>query len=326
MLEMDGSQPDIILATGFLLCCFEIVAQHETVSITLEPHGALVAKLELWKQQSNYKETPMFLRLKAWFQILHCRALHLGGRGILSPRVSTLLKSTHEGRLPCLYEAGKLTKDLNTALLEDGCDTLFEFYLELQRVSIGITGLNRHHRSRGLDEDETEVKQLAERIHEALDRLWTCRPSLLRVDRRTLMSRTSTGFGCTLERLVDIHSAAYFAEVIYLGRAYGAYPTATSEALEAMQHIHQIVDAMFPGLPLDPSFIWPLFMYAVEHPEPQQSKWAIHKLRDINCPLWHSALVADLAQGISETQFARGMRVDSRYFCLQRFGAPPPFI
>ncbi|KAK9235249.1 hypothetical protein V1525DRAFT_281368 [Lipomyces kononenkoae] len=274
MLERGSDDPETVLVVTFLLCCFEIVAQHETVSITLEPEGALVAKLEAW--QSNATSwSPGLCRLQAWFQILHARALHLGGRGLLSPKIASL---------------------------------------------------NRHHRSRGFQTDEREVEQVAENIKETLHHLWSGRPALLRTDRRQLQNELSPGLGSALGQLVDLCNAAYFTEVIYLGRAYGKSPTASAEELEAMQNIRHIVESRCEQVAVDPSFIWPLFMYAVEHPDPDQSRWAVGKLREVKDPIWHSDFVSSLAQGISEEQLTGAKRVDTRYFCLQRFSIPPPFI
>jgi hypothetical protein len=67
-------------------------------------------------------------------------------------------------------------------------------------------------------------------------------------------------------------------------------------------------------------------MYAVEHPDADHCHWAVETLREVRNPIWHSDFVANLAQGISEEQVARAKRVDTRYFCLERFSMPPPFI
>ncbi|OKP12876.1 hypothetical protein PENSUB_1608 [Penicillium subrubescens] len=326
MLERGGDDPETFMVVTFLLCCFEIVAQHETVSITLKPEGALVANLEAWEAIAPYAWSPVLRRLQAWFQILHARTLHLGGRGLLSPKVSRLLKGNHQGQTPALNPLEDQTPDPDQAIVRDLSSTLFEFYLEVQDISIQITGLNRHHRSRGFQTDEREVEEVAEKIQESLDYLWQRRPALLRAERQQLQEHLSPTLRGPLNRLVDLCTTAYYTEIIYLGRAHGKTPSASPEALQAMHRIHHIVDSRFERSKLDPGFIWPLFMYAVEHPDADHCHWAVETLREVRNPIWHSDFVANLAQGISEEQVARAKRVDTRYFCLERFSMPPPFI
>ncbi|KAK6811815.1 hypothetical protein RU639_012460 [Aspergillus parasiticus] len=326
MLERDGDEPETVMVATFLLCCFEIVAQHETVSITLKPEGALVAKLTTWEAMSPYVWSPVLRRLQAWFQILHARTLHLGGRGLLSPKVSRLLKCNLRGQTPALFALENETPDPDQTIVRDLSSTLFEFYLEVQDISVQITGLNRHHRSRGFQSDEWEVEQVAKKIQETLHYLWQRRPALLRADRQQLQEHLPPTLRSPLSRLVDLCSAAYFTEIIYLGRAYGKSPSASPEALQAMHHVRHIVESRFERSKVDPCFIWPLFMYAVEHPDPDHCRWSVGKLREVKNPIWHSDFVANLAQGISEEQVARAKRVDTRYFCLERFSMPPPFI
>jgi hypothetical protein len=327
MLERDGDGPEIVLVVTFLLCCFEIVAQHETVPITLKPGGPLVAKLEAWVDNTTYVWSPVLRRLQAWFQILHSRTMHLGGPGLLSLKVRRLLKCEYRGPTPGLGQLGNQALCPEQAILDDLSNKLFEFYLEISMVSTQIASLNRHHRSRGFQADEREVQNVAEELQEILLHLWQRRPSLLRVDRSQLQKKIWPGLRSSVGRLVDLCSAAYFAEVIYLGRAYGKCPTASAESLEAMKQIYHIVDSPSGGhSAVDPGFIWPLFMYAVEHTDPEQSQWAVRTLRKVKNPIWHSEFVSNLAQGISEEQLKQGQRVDTRYFCLKHFNNPPPFI
>lgn len=328
MLERNDDGPEIVLVVTFLLCCFEIVAQHETVPITLKPEGPLVAKLEAWAENTTYAWSPVLRRLQAWFQIFHTRTMHLGGPGLLSPKVDRLLKcECRQGPIPGLGQIGNQVLSPEQAILGDLANKLFEFYLEVSMISTQIASLNRHHRSRGFQADEREVQIVAEELQEMLHHLWQRRPALLRTDRGQLREKIWPGLRSSICRLVDLCSVAYFAEVIYLGRAYGKSPTASSESLEAMRQIHDIVDSpSSEHSGVDPGFIWPLFMYAVEHPVPEQSWWAVRTLRKVNNPIWHSGFVSDLAQGIIEEQLKQAKRVDTRYFCLKHFSTPPPFI
>jgi hypothetical protein len=327
MLERNSDGPEIVLVVTFLLCCFEIVAQHETVPITLKPEGPLVDKLEAWADNTTYVWSPVLRRLQAWFQILHTRTMHLGGPGLLSPKVGRLLKCERRGPTPGLGQLGNQALCPEQAILGDLSNNLFEFYLEISMVSTQIASLNRHHRSRGFQADEREVQNVAEELQEMLLHLWQRRPSLLRVDRDQLQEKIWPGLRSSIGRLVDLCSVAFSAEVIYLGRAYGKCPTASAESLEAMRQIHHIVESHSgEHSAVDPGFIWPLFIYAVEHPDPERSGWAVRTLRKVKNPVWRSELVSDLAQGISEEQLKQAQRVDTRYFCLKHFSTPPPFI
>lgn len=327
MLEQDSDGPENILIVTFLLCCFEIVAQHDTVPITLKPEGPLVARLEAWVSNTAYKWSPIIGRLQAWFQILQAKTVHLGGPGILSPKVSTLLECDRRGSTPILAQSGDQGLCPQQAILSDLSNNLLEFYLEIQLVSTRIACLNRHHRSRGFQEDEREVQTVAEDLQKILRQLWERRPALLRTDREQLRQKLWPGLRSTVGRLVDLCIVAYFAEVIYLGRAYGNCPSAPAESLEAMNHIHHIIDFHCCGQSVvDPGFIWPLFLFAVEHPNAEKSQWAIRTLRLVNNPLWHSEFVSNLAQGICEEQLRQAKRVDTRYFSLKHFSTPPPFI
>lgn len=327
MLEQDDAEPEIVLTVTFLLCCFEIVAQHETVPITLKPEGALVAKLEAWEHNTAYAWSPVVHRLRAWFKIFHARSMHLGGPGLLSPKVDRLLTCHLRGQTPTLSHIGNQSPCLDQAILADLSSPLFEFYLEIQVTSTQIASLNRHHRSRGFQTDEREVQNVAEEIQEILHHIWQRRPALLRLDRRQLQEKLTPDLRSTIGRLADLCCAAYFTEIIYLGRAYGKTSTASAESLEAMKNIHHIIDSSCgERSTVDPGFIWPLFMYAVEHPDPEQSRWAVSVLHRVQNPLWHSDFVSSLAQGISEKQFSQAKRVDTRYFCFEHFSTPPPFI
>jgi hypothetical protein len=48
MLETERRDLHTTLIVTCILCCFEIVAQQETISITLKSEGAFVNKLEKW--------------------------------------------------------------------------------------------------------------------------------------------------------------------------------------------------------------------------------------------------------------------------------------
>jgi hypothetical protein len=134
-----------------------------------------------------------------------------------------------------------------------------------------------------------------------------------------------------LSSLLWSHSAGcYHAEVIYHGRAHGRTSTPAPEALDAKRHIRNIVDRVITLLPpngrLDPAYMWPLFLYAVERTTRDGVGWAIDKLHLVNDPLWSTDFIKNFVGQLSSEQLQRGERVDSRYFCVEKYGNPPPFI
>ncbi len=168
MLEDEHQDLETTLVVTFLLCCFEIVAQQETVSITMKAEGAFVRKLEGWAQHRPWP--PVASRLEIWLKILHGKALHLGGRGLLSTKVNQLLSSDTYPTLSISFLDYNL--DPGTILYDTTSNSLFEFYLQTQKIGTQICGLNRHHRSRGSSTDELEVDQVAQQIRKNLLCVW----------------------------------------------------------------------------------------------------------------------------------------------------------
>ncbi|KAK9312326.1 fungal-specific transcription factor domain-containing protein [Lipomyces starkeyi] len=324
MLEDERQDMQVTLTVTFLLCCFEIVAQQDTVSITLKSEGAFIKRLQQWALQRPWP--PVARRIEAWLMVIHAKALHLGGRGLLAPKVHSLLLDNAQS-IPCLSLLDHHL-DPTTALYDSISSSLFEFFFDTQKLSMQISGLNRHHRSRGFPADEIEVQLTADAIRRHLSCLWQQRPSVLKLSRDDLRGHISEGLVDIITKLICIYNAVYFTEVVYLGRAHGQWPSATPEAQEAMQQIRQIVDncSTADEVKLDSGYMWPLFIYAVESTEQEGAAWAVEKLRQIRNPVCRSDFVAQLVQALTEEQRKKGERVDSRYFSIEKFGIAPPFI
>ncbi|KAK9243910.1 hypothetical protein V1506DRAFT_543005 [Lipomyces tetrasporus] len=324
MLEDERQGLQITLTVTFLLCCFEIVAQQETVSITLKSEGAFIRRLEEWSKQRPWP--PVARRIEAWLKIIHAKALHLGGRGLLAAKVHSLLSDDGQPT-PCLSLLDH-NVDPITAVCDSISSTLFEFYLETQIISTQSSGLNRHHRSRGFPADEIEVQQTSELIRRRLYCLWQGRPSILKLCGNDLCGQFSQNQTAIITRLIDICKAAYFTEVAHLERSHGQWPSATPEAQDAMLQVREIVENIntADATKLGSGFIWPLYIYAVESTEQERATWAVEKLRQVKSPVCRSDFIADLVQGIVQEQRKKGERVDSRYFSIQTFGIAPPFL
>lgn len=323
MLEEDDPGLELTLTTTLILLCFEIVAQQETVPVTLKPEGAFVTKLERWTKLRPW--SPVVCRVEAWLKILHVKALHLGGRGLLCAKVSRLL--SHDPSLtPSLIFLDKSPSPV--AMLYDSLTSmLFEFYMQTQKISASICGMNRHHRSRGSLMDENEVDQLATVIRKQLLTLYQQRPSILNLEPDELKSLMSEPFLDPLVTLIDLCNAAYQIEIVDLGRAHGQWLTPTPEAQEAMRQVRRIIDDNVSrhGGFVNPGFMWSIFFYALEADD-EGGNWAVRMLQNIHNPTCHSDFFAQFLEAVLEEQRRKGERVDCRYLCIEKFGVPPPFI
>jgi hypothetical protein len=322
MLEDESQDLETTLVVTFLLCIFEVGAQQETVSIMMKGEGAFVNRLESWVQQRPWP--PVASRIEVWLKLLHGKAFHLGGRGLVSARVNQLL--SHDtiptpslSHLDYSFDAGEIIYDSLAG-------PLFEFYVQTQRIGINICGLNRHHRPRGSPEDEIEADRRAQRIRKDLLRVWQQRPSMLRLTRHDLQDRLTDDQADNMAPLIDVCNAAYFIEIADLGRSHGKWLTPTPEALEAMRQVRTIVDNSWNhSHVVNPGFMWPIFMVGLEA-DGDGGSWAVQRLRQISNPICRSSFAADLLEGVLGEQRKKGQRVDCRYFCYETFGVSPPFI
>jgi hypothetical protein len=324
---LNDQDPDIeaILIATFLLCCFEIVAQHETVSNTLKQKDALVTRLE--RQQQPW--SPVCNRIICWLHLLHTKALHLGGRGLLSPKVLDLLQPPRT-LLP-LTSICSTQPSASDVCLQALQQSLFGFYLELQRISAEVSALNRHHRPRDRPEDELKVDQLSQYIEKRLNFVWQGRPWILDLPAEEISQLVSHPNALEdLVLLVRLCAISYYAEVIYHARGHGKVPYGSASITEARKEIRAIAtsarEACYTGGVLHPAFLWPFFMYSAESTEPEDVDWALESLDLVSNALWSSSSIKELTTDLAKEQLRKGQRVDSRYFCIERFGILPPFI
>ena len=327
LLKGKTSDMEAILITTLLLCCFEVVAQHETVPSTLKQKDLLVDRLEQRETQQTW--SPVSRRIICWLHLFHTKAMHLGGRGMLSPRLLELLP---EQQPPLsLFSLQQSQTPPIDPVASDLKESLFQFYCELQRISVKVSGLNRHHRPRGGPEDERKVEQLSDEIERRLSFLWQGRPWVL--DAATDVAHHHTSCSpATLEHvrpLAILCKISYYAEVIYCGRgsgtsAFGSYRLNSARAI--IKSSVSTAMAESPRDELGPAFIWPLFLYIVESTDRDGATWGLQALNQILSPWWNITAVKELIASLSEQQLSTGARVDSRYFCVERFGTVPPFM
>ena len=327
LLKGETSDIETILITTLLLCCFEVVAQHETVPSTLKQRDLFVERLEQREAQQTW--SPISRRIICWLHLFHTKAMHLGGRGMLSPRLLELLPEQQP--LLSLLSLQQSQSQPIDPVASDLKESLFQFYCELQRISVKVSGLNRHHRPRGGSEDERKVEQLSDEIERRLSFLWQGRPWVLDAATDDTHCPTSCS-SATLERvrpLATLCKISYYAEIIYCGRGSGTSAFGSDRLHSARAIIRSSVSAAMAEDPRDelgPAFIWPLFLYVVESTDREGADWGLQALSKISSPWWNIAAVTELISGLSEQQIATGARVDSRYFCVEKFGTVPPFM
>lgn len=321
---------DQLFVVTFLLCCCEVVAQQETVSSTLKQKDSLVAALEASVDQKPW--SPLVQRIIIWMHLFHAKALHLGGRGILGPKVLSLLEDQQDVAL-CIRSRSSNTGVGRQALTQSLQQTLFGFYLELQRISILAASMNRHHRPRGAPADEILVDRLSGVISRRLENLWHGRPDIL----DCTVAELSRVLNCSSEDLAHTYLLSclcrlcYNAEIVYYLRSQGRLNTDMQKIQAARESIRALIDEAHIGangeaLFRQPALIWPLFLYSVESGSEEEVSWALTKFGSIRSPLWHTEIIKTFVRELTEEQLRNGERVDSRFFCVEKYGFVPPFL
>lgn len=309
---------EMVFVATFLLCCCEVLAQQDTIPVTLKQKDSLVTRIE---QEAQQPKSPVTRRIIAWLHLFHAKAAHFGGRGLLSPRLLELLND-EDKHIPCLgVEIGNLDS-IASSVHQD----LFQFYHALQHISIRASRLNRHHRSRVTIDDEIDVVVISCDIEQRLKYLWEGRPAILRTQQNHLVSQE---YPLEIDRLGKFCMLAYYAEIIYHARANGRSLELSPDAIAARSAIRSIVIEIpkhdYDSL-CDPALIWPLFQYSIESTNLQEVEWALMMMQPISGPLWHADFIKDFVRALTREQLIQQKRVDSRLFCIRYYGMSPAFM
>ena len=133
-----------------------------------------------------------------------------------------------------------------------------------------------------------------------------------------------------LALLIDLCNAAYFNELVDLGRAHGqgSWRNPMPEALEGIKEVRRVVDKNVQRNAgrVNHGFMWPIFFIALDAPDEEAGDWSLNLLRRIQKPTCRSDFAADLLEGVLEEQKKKKERVDCRYLSFQNFGVPALFI
>ena len=325
ILDDDTQDFNTILVVTFLLCLFEMIIPDETDSVLGHSDGNFVRRLKIWSVQ-GYQST-VSLRIEAWLRILHAAARRGGGPGLLSDTVSGLLPN-HTTEVPSLCLLDHYT-DAPTSINDIISAPIFAFYLDLQKISIQVANLSHYHRSRTTSSDQDEVAELMTRLKTKMSFMWQTRPGLMRFDPGELRAQLSRAIAEPIVSLIEICTAAYYAEIIDIGRTLSDPPLASPDAKQAMRRIRDIIEGGWNASnrsKLNSGYLRPLFLYAIESVDKDDTQWAVERLNDIKNPICRSDFFASFAKSLAEAQISKTRRVTTRYFCYRAFGVPPPFM
>jgi hypothetical protein len=315
----------IVLVIAFLLCLSELTLPNEDGSTFGGLDGVFLTRLET--SLLNGHQLPVFLRIGAWLQFLDTAAKRGGSPGLLPEPVSRLLYD-HIMEVPSLSVLDCDTHPEN-ALYDIISAPIFTFHLEVQNISNRVAGVTHYRRSRTAPADQAEVANILTSLKAKMSSMWEARPGPLRLPPGELREYFSHTIADPLIAVAGVCLAAYFTEVVAIGRILGDPMFASPEAKQAMKQIREIVEGdwnVSNGDALNPGYLRPLFLYGIESFERDETQWALNRLRQIKNPISRSSFFASFLESHGEAQRDQRRRVTMKYFCYQTFGVPLPFM
>ncbi|KAH8809431.1 hypothetical protein F5884DRAFT_795668 [Xylogone sp. PMI_703] len=316
---------DVVLIVAFLLCLCVATLPNEDTSHFTVLDGVFTTRLEAWLLSSY--QSPISLRICAWLQLLNIATKRPGSPGILSKPLLKLLYDQIKD-VPNLSELDRDTHPENS-LYDPIAMEIFSFYLQLQKMSDRVADVTHYRRSRTTPADQAEVTELMTTLKANLASLWEDRPAPLRLKPDKLREHFSAKISSPLIALAGVCIAAYHVEIIVIGRILGDPPFPTPEAKYAQQQIRNIIDGdwnISADGTINPGYVRPLFVYALESFHKDETQWAAEHLRQIKSPISRSTFLASFIEAHGEAQRAQGRRVTMKYFCYMTFGVPLPYM
>ncbi|KAK5048532.1 hypothetical protein LTR84_005622 [Exophiala bonariae] len=320
---------EILLICAFLQCLCAVTAPNED-----GPSLGMFDGLFTERLQSSLEHGPqsaIFSRICAWLQLLNTVTKHPGSVGLLSNTVLRLLYSRVGEQLPSL---SMLDRDAypERGFYDTIAEPVFTFYIKLQKISNQITDVTHYRRSRSTAADQEEVSKILADLTTKLATLWEHRPPPLQLEPIKIRESFSETIAKPLIMLAGLCIAAFQVETIVIGRILGDPPFPTPEIQHARLKIRQVIEGEGEWLAADeagalnPGYLRPLFVYALESFVKDQSDWAACQLRRIKHPNSTGNFLASFVEAHGEAQRREGRRVTMKYFCYQTFGVPLPFM
>ena len=316
----------VALVATFLLCLFEFV-HYETVPTLKDPSEIFIERLRVWTQH-ELSHSELTSRIITWLQLLHAITIRGGGKGLISDNVCSLFPSWRAG-IPNLRLPSDRHSDAPAQLHEILSTPIFEFYFQLQMISCEIAKVTHYHRPRNTGGDQEEVVQQITHIKSRLHALWESRSATQRETPQELRSRLAPKVAKSIITLIGLCAAAYQAEFVEMERTLGDPVSKSTDSKQAMGRIREIIDGdwnAYDGGKLNPGYLRPLFLYAIECMNRDENRWAVERLEQIKNPICRSEFFASFGKALSDAQQRKERRVTSKYFSIWYFGVPPPFI
>ncbi|CVK96651.1 uncharacterized protein FMAN_10981 [Fusarium mangiferae] len=330
LLEDDDKDFDLVLVAAFLLCIFDLIHSGEVTPYLREPGQIFIQRLQAWVQtQTPYSE--LSTRIVTWLKILYSASFRGGAMGLLSERVVSLLPN-FTGPIPNLGPSVDQEPEISNHLYEVLSAPIFDFYCQLQTLSGEIAKLSLYHRSRTKRKDQQEVVERMASLKERLRALWESRCATQRQSPEHLRSQMVPRIADMISSLISICEAAYHAEFIDIGRQLGDPVSQSPDSTEALNRIREILDRDCSENDegktrnVNPGYLRPLFLCAIEGTDKEQTSWVVEKLAQIQNRVYRGEFFSAFAKALSEAQTSNDRRVTSRYFCIWYFGITPPFL
>ncbi|KAF5721547.1 transcriptional regulatory moc3 [Fusarium globosum] len=330
LLGGDDKDFDLVLVAVFLLCIFELIHSGDITPYLREPGRIFIRRLQAWVQtQKPYSE--LSTRIVTWLKILYSASFRGGAMGLLSERVVSILPN-FTGPIPNLRPPVDQEPEISNHLYEVLSVPIFDFYCQLQTLSGEIAKLSLYHRSRTKRKDQQEVVERMAALKERLRALWEARCATQRQSPEHLRSQMISRIADMISSLISICEAAYHAEFIDIGRQLGDPVSQSPDSTEALNRIREILHRDCSEhdegktRSINPGYLRPLFLCAIESTDKEQTRWAVEKLSQIQNRVYRGEFFSAFAKALSEAQASNDRRVTSRYFCIWYFGIPPPFL
>jgi hypothetical protein len=318
------------LVVMFLLCLFDLVYSDEVMSAFKEPSELFLDRLGAWVRDGHRSD--LSKRLLSWINIMQTMTSRGGGLGFLSESICSLLPN-QDGPLPTLVPSTGPTpdapSDLPTHLYEMLCGPAFAFYCRLQAISGDIARLTHYHRSRNTGGDQAEVVRSMASIKDRLRALWDNRPATMRQSPSVLREQLTPDLAAAVIAVIGLCTAAYHAEFVEIDRVLGDPLEKWTDSRESINVIREIVDSQSADCEatgVNPGFLRPLFLFAIECMDRDQSQWAADRIAHIRDPIYRGKFFSAFAIGLSDAQIRKERRVTSKYFSIWSFGGPPPYL
>ncbi|KAF4434112.1 Transcriptional regulatory moc3 [Fusarium acutatum] len=330
LLGDDDKDFDLVLVAVFLLCMFELIHSGDITPYLREPSRIFIRRLQAWVQtQTSYAE--LSTRIVTWLKILYLASFRGGAMGLLSERVVNLLPN-FTGPIPNLRPPVDQEPEISNHLYEVLSAPIFDFYCQLQTLSGEIAKLSLYHRSRTKRKDQQEVVERMASLKARLRALWESRCATQRQSPEHLRSQMAPRIADMISSLISICEAAYRAEFIDIGRQLGDPVSQSPDSAEALDRIKEILESDCSEndedkvRDINPGYLRPLFLCAIESTDKEQTSWAVEKLAGIQNRVYRGEFFSAFAKALSEAQTSNDRRVTSRYFCIWYFGITPPFL